>query len=100
MKLIALAAVITLFVWALASGFIATRKKWLRACLGSGIAWLVACVLGFSVAIAYERVNYLPEPDPVHFDVAMVWLAVWGILWILGTIAVGYWVFRKSGPQS
>jgi len=43
---------------------------------------------------AYERAMYPPEPDPVHFDVGGVFLAVWVLGWLAGTGGAVWMAYR------
>lgn len=66
------------------------------AFLGSSASLCVGCLLGFWIAHWYEIVNYAPEPDPLHFDVAGVWLLTWTAIWVLGTVASLWLAFSRT----
>ena len=71
-------------------------SRWLKALIGSGVAWLAGGVAGFFAAHVYEVVRHgRHEPDGVDFLVGGVCLTVWVVLWIVGTIVALCWVFRE-----
>ena len=61
----------------------------MRCCwvsVGPVVSWLVGLVTGIVIASIYSRLRYPPEPDPVHFDVAGIFLATMALIGITGTI--------------
>ncbi|SFI46071.1 hypothetical protein [Planctomicrobium piriforme] len=74
--------------------------RWLVVTLGSAVALVTGGILGLFAAWGYERFMYVPEPDPVHFDVVAVWGGVWTFIWIGGTSGWFCWVYRvpKAKP--
>jgi len=68
--------------------------RWAWSLLGSAASWLAAGAVGVVAANLYERSMYPPEPDPVHFDVGGVFLAVWAVAWLAGTAASVWLAYR------
>ncbi len=60
---------------------------WVGAALGSLASGFVGLLIAAAAAGAYERALYPPEPDPVHFDVAGIFLMAWVVVWVAGTAA-------------
>jgi hypothetical protein len=61
-----------------------TRHFWVS--VGPVFSWLVGFVVGGIVASVYSKLMYLPEPDPVHFDVAGVFLGTSVMIGGVGTV--------------
>jgi hypothetical protein len=72
-----------------------TMSRWTKTVIGSVVFFMIGGAVGLLAALAYERIKYLPEPDPVHFDVGSVFLAVWIVVWLAGTVAT-VWRSRNS----
>jgi hypothetical protein len=64
--------------------------------IGSGVSFLTGGAVGLFIANMYERFYYEPEPDPLHFDVAFVWLGAWTVICILGSAAFVYLAWRRK----
>lgn len=74
--------------------------RWMWALLGSAVSWFAGFAVGIAVSVAYERAMYPPEPDPIHFDVVELFLAVWVLAWLAGTVGSVWLAYQRPRRQT
>ena len=70
--------------------------KFARVAIGSFVAFVIGLAVGLKASGLYSRHLYPNDPDPVDFNIAIVWLAVWSLVWLSGTVLSAVIVRRKS----
>ncbi len=57
-------------------------------------SWLFGYIAAGAVAMTYDTVLYPPDPDPIRYDVALLFFGVW---FVVGS--AGSWWFLLHEPR-
>jgi hypothetical protein len=71
-----------------------------KALIGSGVFFLLGFASGIVSSSIYRQRVYPNDPDPVDFTIGAIFLGVWLVIWIFGTLAAIWWAFRKPSANA